>query len=294
MLIRTRWCKLPSYKTAPNFSTANQVVSSANVVRQITALIAAGIPALQARQMSEVQISQLPKENAPQFEMIWSLANRLGGPVVIALSRIADVFDRQQRNISEVQLAFAGPQSTSRLVTGLPPVALLLAQLVGMNPAGAIIRSPLALISVCLGAGLLVLGHLWSKRLLAKALPHTQDPGAFIDCVLIGLQAGLPLEAARQQATVQLHESLQTQPSEQSQLALDEAAELSRNSGAALSEILLATADRFRDELRFETSERIARLSIRLMIPLGVAVLPAFILISIVPIAISLLSNGQL
>lgn len=287
-------------------STNSASTSSANIVRQICALVAAGIPAQQARQMCEQSISQLSDHDVKQFELVWRLATRLGGPVVIALSRVADVFDRQQRNFSEVQLAFAGPQSTSKLVTGLPLVALALAQLVGMNPARAIIGSPLGLISVCLGVGLLVLGHKWSKRLLAKALPNTGDPGAFIDCVLIGLQAGLPLQQARNYAATEYQvvysgDAVSQQnagqlgvPSEADEAALNEAAELSRNSGAALTQLLSATADRFRDELRFEISNRIARLGIRLMIPLGVAVLPAFILISIVPIAISLLSNGQL
>jgi len=60
-----------------------------------------------------------------------------------------------------------------------------------------------------------------------------------------------------------------------------------------LTQIILSIADRVREDLRFQISNRIARLSVKLMIPLGVAVLPAFILLSIVPIAISLLSNSQ-
>lgn len=269
-------------------------ISAANAVRQISALISAGLPAQQARQICENQILKLSDWQNKQFQLVWNLATSLGGPVVIALSRIADVFDREQRNQNEVQLAFAAPQSTARLVTGLPLVALLLSQLVGMNPLGAIIGSPFALISVCLGAGLLVLGRYWSKRLLAKALPQTQDPGAFIDCVVIGLQAGLPLQAARERALQNFQLVLDQNSSTLDEQTLNEAAELSRRSGASLTEILMATADRFRDELRFEIANRIARLGIRLMIPLGVAVLPAFILLSIVPIAISLLSNGQL
>lgn len=280
-------------------ATELQKTSSANVVREICALVSAGIPAHQARQMCDASIAALSPEDAIQFDLVWQLATKLGGPVVIALGRVADVFDRQQRNLSEVELAFAGPQSTSRLVTWLPVVALFLAQLVGMNPARAIFTSPVGLISVCLGAGLLVVGHKWSKRMLAKALPAARDPGLFIDCVLIGLQAGLPLQQARDQATREFSkvfaDSSHTEEGNQgNERALNDAAELSRKSGASLTQILLATSDRFRDELRFEISNRIARLGIRLMIPLGVAVLPAFILISIVPIAISLLSNGQL
>ena len=276
-------------------STSSEIrVSAANTIRQISALVSAGIPALQARHMCEAQIDLLSTKEQKQFELVWNLATVSGGPVVLALSRVADVFDSQQRSKNEVDLAFAGPQSTSKLVTGLPLISLVLAQLVGMNPLAAITGSQIGLISVCLGSGLLVLGRQWSRRLLAKAVPDTLDPGAYLDCVLIGLQAGLPLQVARARASENYQGAFEAMPSAADENALDEAAELSRNSGAALSEILLANADRFRDDLRYEISNRIARLGIKLMIPLGVAVLPAFILLSIVPIAISLLSNGQL
>lgn len=278
----------------PGSTSFDTRVSAANTIRQISALVSAGIPALQARQMCEAQIDLLSTKEQKQFELIWNLATALGGPVVLALSRVADVFDSQQRSKNEVDLAFAGPQSTSKLVTGLPLISLVLAQLVGMNPLAAITGSPIGLISVCLGSGLLVLGRQWSRRLLAKAVPDTLDPGAYLDCVLIGLQAGLPLQVARSRASENYQGTFEAMPSAADENALDEAAELSRNSGAALSEILLANADQFRDDLRYEISNRIARLGIKLMIPLGVAVLPAFILLSIVPIAISLLSNGQL
>lgn len=257
-------------------------------------LVAAGIPAHQAREICEEQLSKVSASDLRQFELIWSLATRLGGPVVIALTRIADVFDRRQKNQAEVELTFAGPQATSKMVTWLPLIALVLAQLTGMNPAGAITGSLLGLLSVCLGAGLLVAGHQWSKRLLARALPEVVDPGAYLDCVLIGLQAGLPLQNARDEAAQKYFEVFELTTAEQDVVALDEAAELSRTTGAALSEILLATADRFRETQRYQISQRIARLGVRLMIPLGVAVLPAFILLSIVPIAISLLSSGRL
>jgi tight adherence protein B len=162
-----------------------------------------------------------------------------------------------------------------------------------MNPFGAIVGSLLGMLSVCLGSGLLVAGHYWTKRLLAKAVPVTLDPGAYLDCVLIGLQAGLSLDAARETAEQTFNRLLAAQVSAQDILVLEEAAELSRTTGAALTQIILSSADRVREDLRYQTSNQIARLGVKLMIPLGVAVLPAFILLSIVPIAISLLSNGQ-
>jgi tight adherence protein B len=181
----------------------------------------------------------------------------------------------------------------------LPVIALALAQLVGMNPFSAIFGSFLGAISVALGLGLMVAGRAWTRRLLGKALPSPSDPaaidrGAYLDCVLIGIQAGLPLSDARQISADEFEISFGVKPLDENQEALNTAAELSRTTGAALTEILSANAEAFRDHQRYELAARISKLGVQLMIPLGVAVLPAFVLLSIVPIAISLLSHGQL
>jgi tight adherence protein B len=303
MLIHAWWWKLPNstemqnervrYAETRSAETRLSETRSSETIRRVAALISAGLPAQQAHQICEEEIASMPSTESKQFEIVWSLAQQLGGPVVLALNRIIEVFEKNDKNAKEVELAFAGPQSTSKLVMGLPVIALVLAQLTGMNPFGAIVGSLLGLLSVCLGGGLLVTGHYWTRRLLAKALPPGLDPGAYLDCVLIGLQAGLPLDIARQVAEQNYKRVFYADVSAQDISALDEAAELSRTTGAALTQIILASADRAREDLRFQISNRIARLSVKLMIPLGVAVLPAFILLSIVPIAISLLSNSQ-
>ena len=260
----------------------------------MSALLGAGLPPNEALRILEDEILQLPLEDRKQFDLVWELSAKLGGPILLALNRIADVFDRQDRNHREVQLAFAGPQATAKLVMWLPVLALVLGQAVGMNPIGAIFHSLLGAISVSLGLGLMVAGRQWTRRLLARAIPDSRDPGAFLDCVLIGLQAGLPLSSAQSQAAQHYELAFGEAPEKQNFERLENAAELSRSTGAAIGEILIAESDGFREQHRHEVATRISRLGVRLMIPLGVAVLPAFILLSIVPIAISLLSNGQL
>ncbi len=269
--------------------------NSAAAIRQISALVNAGLSARQARDICSESLDNLQPLEQKQFEVVWRLATSLGGPIVLALNRITEVFDRTQRNQQEVQLAFAGPQSTAKLVMWLPVLALVLSQLVGMNPLGAIVGSPLGALSVSVGAGLMVAGRWWTKRLLARALPNPDDPlaidrGAYLDCVLIGLQAGLPLSQARQSADLEFESGFQAKPLTENFEALDAAAELSRTTGAALTQILLSNADAFREKQRFEIASRISKLGVQLMIPLGLAVLPAFVLLAIVPIAVSLLA----
>jgi tight adherence protein B len=277
-----------------NLTSSQQPMLAASAVRQVVALVGAGLPANQAKNMTQEKIHQFSPQQAQQFDFIWGLAFQIGGPVTLTLERLADVFDRQQKNLSEIQLAFAGPQATAKLVSWLPLAALALAQLVGMNPLAAVTGSTAGLVSVLLGLGLLAVGQRWSKRLLEQANSKALDPGAFIDAVLVGLQGGLPLRKSETAAKEHFKIVFQQEVPEKDLALIKSVAELARDSGAALTKILAAEADRLREEERYQISEQIARLGIRLMIPLGVAVLPAFILIAIVPIALSLLSNGQL
>jgi Flp pilus assembly protein TadB len=62
----------------------------------------AGLPAMQAREICEDVISKLPSQEGAQFELVWKLSQQFGGPIVLALNRITDVFDRKQRNQNEV------------------------------------------------------------------------------------------------------------------------------------------------------------------------------------------------
>ncbi|MFM1993225.1 MAG: hypothetical protein RL600_1053, partial [Actinomycetota bacterium] len=87
--------------------------NSAAAIRQISALINAGLSASQARELCTEALGNLQPLEQKQFEIVWRLATSLGGPIVLALNRITEVFDRTQRNQQEVQLAFAGPQSTA-------------------------------------------------------------------------------------------------------------------------------------------------------------------------------------
>lgn len=280
-------------KSEPIVRVAIAVVRPAEVVKELVSLIEAGIPAIRAHKLVAENLAKLDRDAALHFELVWRLATRLGGPAAQALNRLAEVFLATEKAKQEVALAFAAPKATAKLVLGLPFVAIGLAQALGMNPLGAIFGSALGFISLALGLALLIVGQLWSQRILARAAPKERDPGCLIDCTVIGLQAGLPLEQARIAAETHFSEVFNLEPEENASMAISAAGQLSRGTGAAVTQILTSVADRIRERERYETANKIARLSIRLMIPLGVAVLPAFVLLSVVPIAISLLSSGQ-
>jgi tight adherence protein B len=66
----------------------------------------------------------------------------------------------------------------------------------------------------------------------------------------------------------------------------------SADTGLAISRLARAEADRIRLNWRVSSEKKIQQASIRLMWPLGVAVLPAFVLIAVLPLAVSMLRGN--
>ena len=72
---------------------------------------------------------------------------------------------------------------------------------------------------------------------------------------------------------------------------IEKLVQLSETTGAPIEKLLRARATEIRFNLQQELLQRFERLSVRLLIPLAIFVLPAFVFISVIPISISLLSK---
>lgn len=260
---------------------------------QLAGLLKAGMPAERARQELAGDLTQLSARQRGQFEAIWSLAMDSGGAVSGAIASLGEAFRATSRHERDIELAFAGPKATAKLVAWLPGAGLLLAQLFGFEPFRAIFTNPLAFGCLVFGALLLVAGHRWSKAIILKATPKQDDPGLFFDSVRFGLDAGLPLAPSIKRASEVFEEQLNYLPEEDVLAKLNRIGELNRTSGASISNLLAGEAAARRESQWFAESTALSKLSVKLMIPLGLVTLPAFVLSSIVPVAISLLSNRQ-
>jgi tight adherence protein B len=263
------------------------------VLLELAGLLKAGIPASTALLQVEARLQELEPAQRVQFEAMWQLAMANGGSISAAMQNLSIVFGEQEKHRKEVELEFVGPRATAKLVGWLPICGLGLAQLFGLNPLGAMASKPLALISVILGVILLVVGNLWTRSILAKAESTVHDPGLFIDAVKFCLLAGIPFQVALRQAELYFGNLLEQQEDGMVVEELKHLAQLNRESGASLAALLGSAARVRRERLHHTEAEVVARLSVKLMIPLGLLTLPAFILCTVVPISIGLLSAGQ-
>jgi len=263
-------------------------MSAEIAVMEVTALLRSGTSAATAKR--QFQIKQLSPFQVKQFQFIWEMAIDSGGHLALALDRLAEVFKYQHRQFSELAIAFASPKATANLVLLLPIAAVLFSELLGLSALGASFGTSLGAVSVGAGLLLLIVARISSLKMLEKAKPREADPGAFLDAVAIGLSAGLSPKAsaamARNKARVQFGDEVSAD-----QMSIFwEAVKVSEQSGIALNGLLLARADSLRHRLWSNHRAQLARLSISLVIPLGLAALPAFVFLAVVPVGIGLLS----
>jgi tight adherence protein B len=268
-------------------------VSGGGVVLQLASLLKAGLAAERAFEELREELSELTARQAGQLQAIWNLSLATGGAVSSAIESLGESFRATARHEREIELAFAGPKATAKLVAWLPGAGLIFAQLFGFEPVNAILTNPLAFGCLVIGALLLVAGHRWSRKIIRKATPGEDDPGLFFDAVRFGMDSGLPLSKAIEDASETFGSQLDFRPDDSIHATLERIAELNRTSGASISNLLLGEAQARREEKWFDESTSLAKLSVKLMIPLGLVTLPAFVLSTIVPVAISLLSNRQ-
>jgi tight adherence protein B len=72
---------------------------------------------------------------------------------------------------------------------------------------------------------------------------------------------------------------------------VDRVLDLSMRAGVPAAELLRSEAEQLRRDARSAGQRRAATLSVTLMLPLGLCVLPAFMLVGVVPLLISVLSS---
>lgn len=257
-------------------------------VMEISALLRSGTNATRAKK--EINAQDLTEFQMKQFEFIWEVAAESGGHLALALDRLSEVFRAQQRQFSELKIAFASPKATANIILLLPLLAVVFSELLGLSALGAAFGTSLGAVSIGLGLLLLIIARISSLKMLEKAKPREADPGAFLDAVAIGLSAGLNPKAAfsmaRNKCEVLFAEEV---PADQLNIFW-EAVKVSERSGIALNGLLLARADALRHRLWSNHRTSLAKLSISLLIPLGVAALPAFVFLAVVPVGIGLFS----
>jgi len=228
---------------------------------EVASLLNAGVPL--GRALSGASDDLLGK-----LEFALSVGAPLG-PFLTQLDRIS-----QDERIADFELeqALAIPRATRRLLLWLPLFSLLFAQLLGLATLNALLN-PLVLISFLLAGMLLFIGAKISSRQLKQLSVDLEiEP---MQHFMLALSAGLGLAEIRDQM-----------PAVLSDARVRRLINIGLETGARLSplvqaEISFAIANKLADQI-----EATKRLSVRILVPLGLTTLPAFMLLTVPPILV--------
>ena len=225
----------------------------------------------------------------------WSVALRSGAPPGAALHGFAGSVRRAAALHRELGVAFAGPRATARLVGLLPLVALGFGALLGFDTVHVLAATPVGWACVAGGVALMIGAHRWSTRLLAGAEPDELVPGLLPELIAVAMRAGASVPRARQLAATALAEHapfLSGAALEADEAAADAVIDLAERAGAPTVGLLLAEAERRRADADAEGRAAAASVAVRLVVPLAVCVLPAFMLLGVVPVLVALLAGS--
>ncbi|MFV0375115.1 type II secretion system F family protein [Microbacterium sp.] len=217
-----------------------------------------------------------------QVATAWRIAEIVGAPLAPSLRAIAAAQRDADEARDDVRVALAEPAATARLVAWLPVVAVALAVALGFDIAHTLTH-PLGIACLVIGAFLMLAAHRWTRRLVAAAQPAEVVPGLTSELLAIALSGGVSID----RATYVLGEAGGDDVDEPSRRVLA----LSASAGAPAVELLRAQSQAARQDARTEGRLRAAALSSRLLLPLGVCTLPAFLALGVGPMMLSVLTS---
>ncbi|WP_438855453.1 type II secretion system F family protein [Agromyces sp. M3QZ16-3] len=218
----------------------------------------------------------------------WAVADASGAPLARCLSMLAATLRDEAQLRREAAALLAGPAASARLVAALPLIAVAFGALLGFDTIGVLVGGPVGAACVVGGSGLLWGGSRWNRVLVRRAAVEHPDAGLELELIAMALSGGASVARAERIAHEALARHLAASPrpgSARSVVALAERA------GAPVADLLRAEAAGLRGAARAEGAARAARLGVRLMLPLGCCVLPAFVLLGVVPLMISVVTG---
>ncbi|MGW4927987.1 type II secretion system F family protein [Agromyces sp. NPDC004153] len=219
----------------------------------------------------------------------WEVAVESGAPLASGLRELAGALRDEAQLRREVGTALAGPVSSARLVLALPLIAVVFGAAFGFDTVGVLFGNPLGV--ACVGGGVLLLwaGRRWSRSLVARATSSEAERGLELELVAMALSGGAAVERAR----AIVREALASVGGTAASVAddIDGVIAVAARAGAPVADLLRAEAARRRRSARADGAARAAALGVRLMLPLGVCVLPAFVLLGVVPLIVSVVTG---
>ena len=254
----------------------------------------------------------------------WAVATEAGAPLAPTLLDLAASFRDLAQAQRDIRVALAEPAATARMVLALPAVGVIFGMLLGFDTLTTLTTTPIGWACLTIGGLLLAAGARWNRALVRSAAPRELSPGLDLDLVAIAVSGGGAIDratamvdaavsefgagprraAARARehprraphagtntSTTSTTSTASTASTTSTAPAVDAVLDLSRRAGVPAAGLLRSEASEARRAARAEVRERAARLSVTLMLPLGLCVLPAFMVLGVLPLVVTVIGS---
>lgn len=219
----------------------------------------------------------------------WQVATDAGASLAPSLRQFASSLRDLAQTERDVAVALAGPVATARMVMVLPVIGVLFGLALGFDTLGTLFTTIPGWICLVLGLLLMLLARLWNRRLVSRAQPGVLTPGLELDLMAIAVSGGGSLARATV-AVAEAQERFGIATAGDSG-AIESVLSLSRRAGVPAAELLRSEAEEVRRAARAEGQRAAATLAVTLMMPLGLCILPAFMLLGVAPLLIAIVSS---
>lgn len=268
---------------APGRAWAHLAEAGDAAAARVVAATAEGVPLGDA--IADAQQGSGAPRGWSEVASAWRIATTVGAPLAESLRGLAAALRDAGEAADEVRIALAEPAGTARLMGWLPLVAVALGGALGFDTFGVLFSHPVGLTCLGTGVALIVAAQRWTAALVRRARAESGVAGHHAELLAIALSGGVSIDRAK---------ALVGQTDSETDAATSAVLSLSRSAGVPAVELLRASAALARHRARVDGRLRAARLSSRLLLPLGVCTLPAFLLLGVAPMVLSVMSTMNL
>lgn len=217
-------------------------------------------------------VTAADESGAPMADALWACSESL---------REEAVLRRQLLTLAE------GPRLTTWVLGALPVLGLVAAEALGAGALGFLVGTALGRILLLLSVTAVVGAGWWMTSLVSRAFPRGGSGALAMELLVISASGG----ASPEEAVRRVHRILASVGSNDEAAGLEPLARLSRRAGIPITQLARSDAQWARTQRQLDADEAAARLNVTILIPLGVLVLPAFVVVSVIPVAMGLLGS---
>jgi len=236
----------------------------------------------------------------------------LGAPLAGVLDVVADGIDESAAAEDARRIARSGPATSARVLTALPLVGVAAGEALGAHPLERFADGGIGTVCLVVGVVCLAAGHLTSRRMLRRVEDRGSaagmDPAILCDLVVAGLESGASVPATLEalgragglpdlarigrELVLGVPWRLAWDPCPAPTVLVAQSLEPAWEDGTSPVPLLRRVAAQLRARRISDARAEAEALGVRLVVPLGALLLPAFLALGVVPVLLHLGTGG--